>query len=334
MDVSTNQPLVSLVLFAYNHEHYIREAIDAAFSQTYSPLEIIISDDCSTDHTFRVIEEMTADYQGPHAIVIRMNDHNLGLAAHINQVMTLVRGDLVVVAAGDDVSLPDRVSIVTHHWLKDGRKSGSIFSRYRAMSESGKITAINDTANKKTVNLIDRNLPEMRSIIVGTLGCAHAWTRDVFDFFGPLNERIIHEDITIPLRSLLIGSVTFLPDELVMYRLTANSLSRASFKTHRERFRKMARYWEGRVANYRQYALDSAKVAIYNNVCSDDLAFLELVLKPYADLALFNFRFFSGDLSMQIRTIFDFSMTVSPLRRLKLLSLSLFPFLYRFRLKS
>lgn len=235
------RPLVSFVLFAYNHERYIREAIEAALAQTHSPLEIIISDDCSTDETFRVIEETTVGYRGPHALVVRKNDHNLGLAAHINQVMALVRGELVVVAAGDDVSFPDRVSLVTQHWLAGGRESGSIFSRFQVIDQFGKITRNEVPINKKRVTLADRDLAKTRSMTVATSGCAHAWTRDVFDFFGPINERIIHEDITIPLRSLLIGSVTFLPDELVLYRMIAGSLSRASFANHQERFRKMAR---------------------------------------------------------------------------------------------
>ena len=41
------RPLVTFALFAYNQEKYIREAVEGAFSQTYEPLEIILSDDYS-----------------------------------------------------------------------------------------------------------------------------------------------------------------------------------------------------------------------------------------------------------------------------------------------
>ena len=44
-----DRPLVTFALFAYNQEQYIREAVEGAFSQTYEPLEIILSDDCSSD---------------------------------------------------------------------------------------------------------------------------------------------------------------------------------------------------------------------------------------------------------------------------------------------
>ncbi|HUF60663.1 MAG TPA: glycosyltransferase, partial [Verrucomicrobiales bacterium] len=55
---STERPLVSFLLLAYNQEQYIHEAVEGAFSQTYSPLEIILSDDCSTDRTFEIMREM------------------------------------------------------------------------------------------------------------------------------------------------------------------------------------------------------------------------------------------------------------------------------------
>jgi len=40
------RPLLTFALFGYNQEQYIREAVEGAFAQTYSPLEIILSDDC------------------------------------------------------------------------------------------------------------------------------------------------------------------------------------------------------------------------------------------------------------------------------------------------
>lgn len=329
VEKSAKWPLVSFLLFAYNHERYIREALEAALVQTYSPLEIIISDDCSTDDTFRVIEEMTAGYRGPHALVIRKNDHNLGFAAHINQVMTLVRGELVVVAAGDDVSFPERVSVVTQYWLACGRESGSIFSRFQVIDESEKITRNEFPINKKRVTLADRDLAKTLSMIFATSGCAHAWTRDIFDFFGPINERIIHEDITIPLRSLMIGSVTFLSDELVLYRMIAGSLSRASFTNQQERFRKMARYWEGRVANYQQYRLDAQKISARKPDCRGDISWLSNLIGREADAAQINYRFFSGTYLERFRAVMDFSQNIPAARRLKLLALAIIPALYK-----
>jgi glycosyltransferase involved in cell wall biosynthesis len=63
-DNANDRPLVTFALFTYNRERYIREAVEGAFSQTYSPLEIILSDDCSSDSTFEIIREMAGAYVG------------------------------------------------------------------------------------------------------------------------------------------------------------------------------------------------------------------------------------------------------------------------------
>ena len=49
-------PLVSYVLTAYNIESFIEESVKCAFEQDYENLEIILSDDCSSDHTFDIMK--------------------------------------------------------------------------------------------------------------------------------------------------------------------------------------------------------------------------------------------------------------------------------------
>ena len=92
---------VSFFLFAYNQELYIREACEAALAQDYADLEVVFSDDCSTDRTFEVMQEVARVYQGPHKIVLNRNRENQGLIGHVNLSHQISSGDLIVVAAGD-----------------------------------------------------------------------------------------------------------------------------------------------------------------------------------------------------------------------------------------
>ena len=57
---SPERPLVSALVLGYNQESIIRKAVEGAFAQTYIPLEIVLSDDCSTDRTFDIMREMAA----------------------------------------------------------------------------------------------------------------------------------------------------------------------------------------------------------------------------------------------------------------------------------
>lgn len=111
------RPLVTFALFAYNQEKYIREAIEGALAQTYEPLEIILTDDCSTDGTFTIMEEMAHNYEGTHSIKVRKNSSNKGTLAHVIEVAQEAQGTIFVVAAGDDISLPQRTEIIVSFFL-------------------------------------------------------------------------------------------------------------------------------------------------------------------------------------------------------------------------
>jgi glycosyltransferase involved in cell wall biosynthesis len=109
---SEGRPLVSYLLFAYRQEEYIAEAMRSALAQTYAPLEIIVSDDASPDRTFTIIERIAAIYDGPHRLCINRNPVNLGMGAHCDRVLKRAEGGILVLAAGDDVSLPERTARV------------------------------------------------------------------------------------------------------------------------------------------------------------------------------------------------------------------------------
>ena len=111
--------LVTFALFGYNQESFIRDAISGALAQTYQPLEIILSDDCSSDNTFLIMEEVARNYQGPHTVRARRQSINKGLLNHVCSVASEMRGEIIVMAAGDDISAPNRVEALISEWTPD-----------------------------------------------------------------------------------------------------------------------------------------------------------------------------------------------------------------------
>lgn len=215
MTAPSEKPFVSFTLFAYNHERFIREAVEGAFSQTYSPLEIILSDDCSTDLTFEIIKDMASNYSGPHKVIINQNTRNLGIGGHVNRIMQLAKGELIIGAAGDDISLPERTSVLVHEWLSSGKSYKSLFSNQYIIDGFSKDTAKYFNSSPIYTRNINDFIREPRCWVTG---CSHAYEKSLFDIYGPIDARIIQEDGAISFRAILKGNIKYIDKCLVKYR--------------------------------------------------------------------------------------------------------------------
>jgi glycosyltransferase involved in cell wall biosynthesis len=255
----TNPPLVSFVMIAWRQEEFIRAAVEGAFQQTYSPLEIILSDDCSPDGTYDILREMAEAYRGPHQVRLNHNERNLGVGGHVNRCMEMVRGELVVIAAGDDISVPHRTQTLVKAWLDSGRKAHSIYSDTEAMDQHGVKLGINRFPPAPWQDDLPRLCRTGKS---GVPGCTHAWAKSVFDHFGPLNPDVVYEDGAIPMRSRLLGTVAYVPEPLVLQRRWEGCLTVplreqdavVNFKkqraTHAERLISLYRQWRTDLARW------------------------------------------------------------------------------------
>lgn len=322
-----DRPLVTFALFAYNQEGFITEAVNAALAQTYSPMEVILSDDCSTDGTFSIMKDLAGGYAGPHHVILNRNSENLGLAAHISRVSELATGNLIVVAAGDDISLPHRTATQVSQWRRNGYRSGSYYSSLILIDEAGRPGSTSATDRPPTVTLAERS-----SLVFGGVhGCSHAWTRDLLERFGPFDPRILHEDFIIPLRAALSGAIHFTPEPLVKYRVHSGTISRIKYNSFRDRFSRMARYWEGRVAVFEQFDRDINTARSVRLITAEDAAWLRQNMVDRKVAAQRHFRFLTSGRVGRIRIVFSSLGQVPPSQSLKWLVITAIPHLYGLR---
>ena len=218
------RPLVTLYVMAYNQERFVREAVESALAQTYSPTEILLSDDCSTDGTFRVMTEIVSGYAGPHRIILNRNAANLGVSAHVNTIARLAHGELLVAADGDDVSRPERTARLVEAWISEGRPAALVSSvtcvdanGHALRSRSGEAWTAQflPHEHESTVASLMRFAAEGSPRLIS---CSCAWTRTMHDAFGPMPPGIWFEDDLLTLRAWLYDRIVYLPDALVSYR--------------------------------------------------------------------------------------------------------------------
>lgn len=101
------QPLVSIVVITYNSSSFIEDGLESIKNQTYRNIEIIISDDCSTDNTVEICKrwlEKNKMYFRRSKLVT--SNHNTGVAGNLNRGFTEAIGEWVKTLSGDDKFLP------------------------------------------------------------------------------------------------------------------------------------------------------------------------------------------------------------------------------------
>jgi glycosyltransferase involved in cell wall biosynthesis len=207
------RPLVSILLIAYNQRDLVGQAVTSALAQTYSPLEILISDDASSDGTFEAIKTAVSGYAGPHRIVLNRNDENIGIGAHLCRLAAMSKGELLFVAAGDDISLPQRCATVVEAWERAGRKPDLISGELIDMDYQGRdgdIIRPDDLGAWRSFADWARKSPSV-------IGASHTWSRRLFERFGPIRPHI-HEDLVMSFRAILSGGAISLRQPLVRYR--------------------------------------------------------------------------------------------------------------------
>ena len=114
----TGQPLVSIGIPVFNGERFINQALDALRAQTYDNLELVISDNASTDSTGEICREYASK---DRRIKYFRNPVNVGLYENFRRVVTLATGEYFMWAAADDLRPPTAVEHCVQAILRNDR---------------------------------------------------------------------------------------------------------------------------------------------------------------------------------------------------------------------
>ncbi len=213
-------PLVTVTLYTYNQEKYVREAVLSIIRQSYQPLEIIISDDCSTDSTVDVIKDTLCNENCEHKVTLNVNTRNIGIIGHVNSVVNMAAGEFIVGAAGDDVSSPDRVKVLVNEWRT--KRVSSVFSNAMCMDSSGKRTR-RYFENKYSGNITIKEMIDQGH--TGVLGATLSYEKKAFIYCGDLPSDGPYEDQIIPFKAALNKGLYYFNEDLVDYRVHGKNVS-------------------------------------------------------------------------------------------------------------
>ena len=212
----------SIVLYCYNGEPYVQDAVASLLEQDWPDLEIVLSDDGSTDRTFEIMEAAARNYRGPHRVLLNRNPANLGIGSQINAAVAMTTGEVILLANGDDISEPYRVRRTVEAWLENGRPM-ALWSNLAQIDAGGRPLARVMDCRVHASSLAEG----MRHRFGGAPAASLALSREVFTRFGPLPQNLILEDNPLFLRALLLGKVHHIAEPLVRYRVHPNNISQS-----------------------------------------------------------------------------------------------------------
>ena len=99
-------PIVSVIMGAYNCEKTLEKAINSIINQSFTDWEFVICDDCSTDNTYEILSQYASK---DNRIIVLRNDKNMRLAASLNNCLRVAKGKYVARMDADDESENNRL---------------------------------------------------------------------------------------------------------------------------------------------------------------------------------------------------------------------------------
>lgn len=109
-------PLVSVAIVTYQHAAYVKQAVESVLAQDYPNLEVVISDDNSTDGTQHVLAGLQDD-----RLTLLTHEGDRSVARNVNRALERCTGEFVVLFDGDDYLLPGKLPRQVQYMLQNPR---------------------------------------------------------------------------------------------------------------------------------------------------------------------------------------------------------------------
>lgn len=212
------QPLLSIIVPCYNHEHYVQDCINSIINQDYQNIELIIIDDGSKDNSVQKIEEMRPLCEKRFVRFEFRHRPNKGLCATLNEALSWCQGKYVSMFASDDMMLPQKSSIQVAY-LENNPKITSVSANLEFINHNNQITG--HTRQAKKEYHFDETL--IHNHLFAPSQMHHLST---IKHIGGFDENIMIEDWYLWLKLLDNDyRVVFLDDILVQYRKHDDNMS-------------------------------------------------------------------------------------------------------------
>lgn len=205
----------------YNGEKYLTAQIDSILSQSIQDIELVISDDCSTDGTFRILNSYALK---DNRVKVFRNEVNLGYLKNFERVLSLTKGDYIALSDQDDIWTNNHLEILLDNIGNSVLSCGNVSITNECGTETGHTW---DDIHLTNVMPKDNNHKLMSLIYFRGCyqGASMLFKRELLKYLTPFPPNITFHDFWISCVACLYGGIAYSEDVIAYYRIHGNNLS-------------------------------------------------------------------------------------------------------------
>ena len=228
-----NTPLVSICVIAYNSSKTIIQTLESVKIQTYENIELIISDDGSTDDTVKICNNWIKENRKlNYRLQLITIDYNTGVPSNCNRAIEACRGKWVKLIAGDDCLMKNCISDFIDY-INTNRTCEIVFSNYYPFTEITKKIELKELKfiDEQMLCFSEMNTKEqLRYYIEHAINITPSlfYTKALIKCYGGFDEKYkLFEDTPMIIKLLKSGvHIEYMPSPTVLYRISQESITR------------------------------------------------------------------------------------------------------------
>ncbi len=263
--------MISVIIPCYNAEKFVLDSISSILNQSFSDLEVLVIDDCSTDNTLNILKSISDP-----RLEVHTNSENLGYLKTINKLLTLANGDFIAFQDADDLSHINRLRLQIDYMLSNPSISilGTNFSVINSQGQEIRRSHVEENNLLIKQILLERNPFQKPSIM---------FRRQVYDVIGGYREEFlsfknISEDYDWLLRAskhFNFGNING-NEPLYHYRMVSTAMTKD--------FNDIEQLFGHKIALFlHEQRLSGEKDSIERGNLDEVMYYIDCLKKPYLD---------------------------------------------------